>query len=91
MQMAENFEAFLLSQLDFSAEAAHLSRFARNFADDAEVVFPAPIPSMCTPRVLVETHEVGASVRAFLGCESATKKQCVLARVAAAVCLSMDS
>lgn len=31
---------------------------------------------MCTPHVLVETHEVGASVRAFLGCESATKKRC---------------
>ncbi len=53
----------LLSQeLDFALEAAHIERIARNFVDDARVVFPAPVRELCTRRVLTTTFVEGVKV-----------------------------
>jgi len=40
------------TQLDFRREADHNVRFTRNFADDADVDFPALVPRLCSEAVL---------------------------------------
>jgi predicted unusual protein kinase regulating ubiquinone biosynthesis (AarF/ABC1/UbiB family) len=50
----------LLSQeLDFALEADHIERIARNFAEDARVIFPKPVRELCTRRVLTTTFVEG--------------------------------
>lgn len=46
------FKKVLNRELDFSAEKRNLDTFCRNFADQPEVHFPAPIASLSSRRVL---------------------------------------
>jgi predicted unusual protein kinase regulating ubiquinone biosynthesis (AarF/ABC1/UbiB family) len=53
----------LLSQeLDFVLEADNIERIAKNFSDDARVVFPRPIRELCTKTVLTTTFVDGFKV-----------------------------
>jgi aarF domain-containing kinase len=56
------FADLLLSQLDLNAECDNLLRFRFNFEGRGDVVFPAPLPTISTRDVLVETFEEGARV-----------------------------
>jgi predicted unusual protein kinase regulating ubiquinone biosynthesis (AarF/ABC1/UbiB family) len=49
----------LSEELDFALEATHIERIAKNFADDARVVFPTPVRELCTRRVLTTTFVEG--------------------------------
>lgn len=46
------FRKVLTRELDFGAERHNLETFARNFAKDPGVHFPAPVPGLCGRRVL---------------------------------------
>ncbi len=53
----------LLSQeLDFGLEADNIERIAKNFAEDARVVFPRPVRELCTKAVLATTFVDGYKV-----------------------------
>lgn len=56
------FAVFMMSQVDLSREAAHLSRFMYNFRRWKDVSFPRPLYPLVHPSVLVETYEQGESV-----------------------------
>lgn len=56
------FAVFMMSQVDLSREAAHLSRFIYNFRRWKDVSFPKPLYPLVHPSVLVETYEHGESV-----------------------------
>ncbi|XP_029130992.1 ABC1 family protein C21C3.03, mitochondrial isoform X2 [Cajanus cajan] len=58
----QQFAVFMLSQVDLSREAAHLSRFIYNFRRWKDVSFPIPLYPLVHPSVLVETYEQGESV-----------------------------
>jgi ubiquinone biosynthesis protein len=49
----------LQQELDFSQEADHVERISRNFKEDARVLFPVPIRSASTRRVLTSTFVDG--------------------------------
>ncbi|KAH8608063.1 putative ABC1 family [Trypanosoma vivax] len=57
------FSNLLCSQLDLRTECENLQQFAFNFRDFPGVVFPRPLPSLCTQDVLVETFEEGQSLK----------------------------
>ncbi|QEH35792.1 putative protein kinase UbiB [Aquisphaera giovannonii] len=52
----------LLCELDFSSERRNLEAFARNFADDQAVHFPAIHPELCSRRVLTMEQLEGIKV-----------------------------
>ena len=56
----------LQEQLDLSVEAAHLSRFARNFRSWRNVKFPTPLYPLVRPGVLVESFEPGAAINGYV-------------------------
>eukprot|EP00775_Hariotina_reticulata_P001577 gene1577-1918_t len=56
----------LQEQLDLSVEAAHLSRFGRNFRGWRNVKFPTPIFPLVTQDVLVESFEPETGLHAYL-------------------------
>lgn len=58
----QQFAVFMMSQVDLSREAAHLSRFIYNFRRWKDVSFPVPLYPLVHPSVLVETYEQGKSV-----------------------------
>ncbi|XP_027908719.1 probable serine/threonine-protein kinase abkC isoform X1 [Vigna unguiculata] len=58
----QQFAVFMMSQVDLSREAAHLSRFIYNFRRWKDVSFPLPLYPLVHPSVLVETFEQGESV-----------------------------
>ncbi|KAL5548065.1 hypothetical protein UlMin_003296 [Ulmus minor] len=58
----QQFAVFMMSQVDLSREAAHLSRFIYNFRSWKDVSFPRPLYPLARPSVLVETYEQGESV-----------------------------
>ena len=55
------FRRLLLNELDFSSERRNLEQFARNFAGDKGVHFPAVHPGLCSRRVLTMEHLAGVS------------------------------
>lgn len=57
------FERTLRAELDFRREAEHLARFGRLFAGRPELVFPAPIDGLVTPRALAMTRLEGTPIR----------------------------
>jgi aarF domain-containing kinase len=72
---AEQFETFMLLQIDLRVEAAHLRRFALNFehapvrfgrGEDAELLFPRPVDDLVAREVLVETLVMGSSLSHLL-------------------------
>ncbi|CAO2836020.1 unnamed protein product [Amaranthus hypochondriacus] len=58
----QQFAVFMMSQVDLSREAAHLSRFIYNFRRWKDVSFPKPFYPLVHPAVLVETYEHGQNV-----------------------------
>ncbi|KAI7733003.1 hypothetical protein M8C21_024994 [Ambrosia artemisiifolia] len=56
------FAVFMMSQVDLSREAAHLSRFIYNFRRWKDVSFPRPLYPLVHPAILVETFEHGESI-----------------------------
>lgn len=58
----QQFAVFMMSQVDLSREAAHLSRFIYNFRRWKDVSFPVPLYPLVHPSVLVETFEQGENV-----------------------------
>ncbi|KAL5549017.1 hypothetical protein UlMin_004248 [Ulmus minor] len=55
----QQFVVFMMSQVDISREAAHLSHFIYNFRSWKDVSFPRPLYPLVRPSVLVETYEQG--------------------------------
>ncbi|EXB67452.1 hypothetical protein L484_009532 [Morus notabilis] len=62
----QQFAVFMMSQVDLSREAAHLSRFIYNFSRWKDVSFPMPLYPPVHPSVLVETYEQGESVMHYV-------------------------
>ncbi|KAL2327999.1 hypothetical protein Fmac_021426 [Flemingia macrophylla] len=58
----QQFAVFMLSQVDLSREAVHLSCFIYNFRRWKDVSFPIPLYPLVHPSVLVETYEQGENV-----------------------------
>ncbi|XP_062186983.1 uncharacterized protein LOC133890567 [Phragmites australis] len=65
-ESVRQFAVFMMSQVDLSREAAHLSRFIYNFRRWRHVSFPKPLYPLVHPSVLVETFENGESVSHFM-------------------------
>lgn len=63
----QQFAVFMMSQVDLSREAAHLSRFIYNFRRWKDVSFPVPLYPLVHPSVLVETFEQGENVLHYVG------------------------
>ncbi|KAL1325456.1 hypothetical protein HN51_035529 [Arachis hypogaea] len=61
-ESVQQFAVYMMSQVDLSREAAHLSRFIYNFRRWKDVSFPMPLYPLVHPSVLVETYEQGESV-----------------------------
>jgi ubiquinone biosynthesis protein len=57
-------------ELDFSQEADHIERIARNFKDEARLRFPVPIRSASTKRVLTTTFVDGLKVSDMAGIDA---------------------
>ena len=51
-ELASRFRSRTLEELDFRREAANADRFAANFADEPDVVFPRAYPELSSSRVL---------------------------------------
>ncbi len=66
----------LTQELDFALEADNIERIAKNFTNDPAVVFPEPVRSVCTNRVLTTTFVEGAKISdvARLGALGVDKK-----------------
>ncbi|XP_004294475.1 PREDICTED: ABC1 family protein YPL109C, mitochondrial-like [Fragaria vesca subsp. vesca] len=62
----QQFAVYMMSQVDLSREAAHLSRFSYNFRNSKDVSFPRPLYPLVHPSVLVETYEHGESVQHYV-------------------------
>mmetsp|Transcript_25414 Transcript_25414/g.73516 ORF Transcript_25414/g.73516 Transcript_25414/m.73516 type:complete len:554 (+) Transcript_25414:81-1742(+) len=62
----DQFRDIMLPQLDLRVEARNLTRFRRDFADDNQVAFPAPIPGLTRMNVLVESYVNGKPVLEFM-------------------------
>ena len=60
--MSKEFRNTLLDELDFTREQRNLTKFAANFADDAEIVFPKPHHKTCSERILTMDALVGIGV-----------------------------
>jgi ubiquinone biosynthesis protein len=50
--LAREFQRVLLRELDFMREMRNLEQFIANFERDERVRFPAPVPELCSGRVL---------------------------------------
>lgn len=53
-EMVDEFGSLMEMQLDLRKEAANLERFAKDFENDATVVFPQPVHPFITANVLLE-------------------------------------
>ncbi|KAL1191687.1 Protein ACTIVITY OF BC1 COMPLEX KINASE 8 [Cardamine amara subsp. amara] len=65
-ECVQQFSVYMLSQVDLSREASHLSRFIYNFRGWKDVSFPKPVYPLVHPAVLVETYEHGESVARYV-------------------------
>ena len=62
----DQFRDIMLPQLDLRVEARNLTRFRRDFADDNQVAFPAPIPGLTRMNVLVESFVNGKPILEYM-------------------------
>jgi ubiquinone biosynthesis protein len=60
----------LRQELDFTKEADHIERIARNFESDPKVCFPVPIRSASTKRVLTTTFVQGLKISDMAGIDA---------------------
>lgn len=78
----EQFRDIMLPQLDLRVEARNLKRFRRDFANDQQVSFPAPVDEFTTQHVLVESYIQGMTIPEFAKeCHSSKADREDLARV----------
>ncbi|RNF10732.1 ubiquinone biosynthesis protein [Trypanosoma conorhini] len=66
----QEFAAFIQSQLDLRQECDNLQQFIFNFRDFPGVIFPRPLPSLCSQEVLIETFEEGQPLQEIQGGEN---------------------
>lgn len=86
----QQFAVFMMSQVDLSREAAHLSRFIYNFRRCKDVSFPKPLYPLVHPSVLVETFEQGESVLHYVeGLEGNEQIKSALAHIGTHALLKM--
>jgi ubiquinone biosynthesis protein len=83
------FGKLLSRELDFRRELRHLQVFARNFAKDDTVTFPAPVASHSSARVLTMERLDGVPLSAQLPAEVEHGVRAELARRGARVFLDM--
>ncbi|KAG8099685.1 hypothetical protein GUJ93_ZPchr0013g36570 [Zizania palustris] len=89
-ESVRQFAVFMMSQVDLSREAAHLSRFIYNFRRWRHVSFPKPLYPLVHPSVLVETFEDGESVSHFMdGIEGNSRMKKDLAHIGTYAFLKM--
>lgn len=55
-------KAMILEELDFEREAQNIQRIMHNFREDPTVVFPSPVPDLCTKTVMTTTFVTGLKV-----------------------------
>lgn len=55
-------KAMIEEELDFEREARNIERIMKNFVEDPRVVFPKPIPGLCTKRVMTTTFVNGVKI-----------------------------
>src|SRR5690606_8280864 len=60
----------LRRELDFTLEADSIERIAKNFTEDARVVFPTPVRELSTQRVLTTTFVEGRKLSDLAGLEA---------------------
>ncbi|CAN7120499.1 unnamed protein product, partial [Brassica rapa subsp. narinosa] len=65
-ECVQQFSLYMLSQVDLSREASHLSRFIYNFRGWKDASFPKPVFPLVHPSVLVESFEHGESVARYV-------------------------
>ncbi len=83
------FRRVLLRELDFRRELRHLQTFAKNFAGDPTVKFPAPVPELSTGRVLTMAYLAGTPLSKLGDVRAAGLDPDELARRGARVFLEM--
>lgn len=89
-ESVRQFAVFMMSQVDLSREAAHLSRFIYNFRNWKDVSFPRPLYPLVHPSVLVETFEQGENVSLYVdGLERNTRIKRDLAHIGTHALLKM--
>jgi ubiquinone biosynthesis protein len=77
----------LKQELDFNREADSIERIAKNFAADAKVVFPTPIRSHSTLRVLTTTFLEGKKANDIVGIDAmGVDKKDIAKRLVRAYC-----
>src|SRR5262249_41516061 len=62
VESVDEFGRAIRMQIDLTIEAANNQRFHRNFAGDADVVFPELVPELCSARVLTMSFVTGRKV-----------------------------
>jgi len=55
-------KAMIEEELDFAREARNIERIMQNFTEDPTVVFPKPVPGLCTKRVMTTTFVNGFKI-----------------------------
>ena len=65
VESVEEFGRGISMQLDFTIEARNNRRFAENFKDDRDVIFPALIDGLCSARVLTMEFVDGTKILNF--------------------------
>ncbi|KAH9538519.1 hypothetical protein CY35_15G010300 [Sphagnum magellanicum] len=88
-ESVQQFASFMLTQVDLSREAAHLSRFIYNFRRWKDVSFPKPLYPLVHPAVLVESYEQGESVARFVDRPGKTRLNSELASIGTNTLLKM--
>ncbi|XP_010430178.1 PREDICTED: uncharacterized aarF domain-containing protein kinase 2-like isoform X2 [Camelina sativa] len=89
-ECVQQFSVYMLSQVDLSREASHLSRFIYNFRGWKDVSFPKPIYPLVHPAVLVETYEHGESVARYVdGSEGHARLKAKVAHIGTHALLKM--
>ena len=83
------FGKLLSRELDFRRELRHLQVFARNFAADRTVKFPAPVPALSSARVLTMERLAGVPLTSALPEGVDANVRAELARRGARVFLDM--
>jgi ubiquinone biosynthesis protein len=86
VESVDEFGRGIRMQLDFGIEAENNRRFRRNFAGDADVIFPALVDELCTKRVLVMEFIDGTKILNFRQTPSDPKR---LAQIGFRVLLKM--
>jgi len=62
VETVQEFGRGIRTQIDFTIEAEHNRRFREHFAGEADVVFPALVPELCSNRVLTMDFIEGTKI-----------------------------